>query len=552
MFISSVLLSLCLAAPHAHAASTYTGPLLIIGSNDILFKITEGSTPISGVTAEVESDAGSEEVTFTESDTSLHGSAALSDLPGTDSRITLTLYDTASASLMSFSGTLGADGSVSVTADEPVCVPGSRVSCTTLTNPDIEVLAAEVFVGATGGYDVAFDLHGADAYDVAYADIVVTESTEVTTCEKGGACTTTGSTKTTEAEVAWDSIGAVWEGELTLAHEGVIAVKAKTLDSRGKKIETVKANLVAPWHDGDGGMNALATDEDPLTSLAFRILNVDEHKDNSLVVSSGDLDVVSEGWSTTTVPVSAQVELTNGKTITIAANSYQRDSLEKTTLGEVSALAALRVSVNGGVFSVNDVAELNVDDLASPLCADGYCVLLVENADGETELSVTAYATTATALPTDVDVEITYLDEDGIEVGSESLYPHFQDDVKAMFAATVNLSADPLGVDVSGKVSLLGAKDKKGKQKTLAKGKFYGTFSRDTDGDLALGGADKDLVSPSGTLITTGTSIALSDADKDGHVDGPPVAVAKPASGGPTTTEKHGDILIDGVKIDYD
>ena len=542
MFISSSLLALCLTVPHADAASTGNGILLIIGSNDILFRAGAETTPVYGVTAEVESDAGSEEVTFTESDTSLHGAAAIAGLPSVDSRITLTLYDAASASLLSFSGTLGADGSVSVTADADECDGSGKTVCATA--PDIEVLAADLFVGVAGGYDVAFDLNGADAYDVAYADIVITESTEVTTCEKGGACTTTGSTTTTEAEVAWDTISAVWEGELSLAHEGVIEIKAQTLDSRGKKIETVKTKLGAPWIDSGTGINALATDEDPLTSVGFS--SWDEPMEVPYI------SIVSEGWSTSTAPVSAQVELTNGKTITIPVNSYQVVAKDNYVVTNPDRKDNFRVVVNGGKLSVNDSTTLTLDDLASPLCADGLCVLLLENDAGEAELSVTAYASTATALPTDASVKITCLDEDGTDVGSEYIYPHFQDDVKAMFANDIKLSADPLGVDIAGKVSLLGAADKKGKQTTLAKGKFYGTFARDADGDLALGGADKDTVSPSGTLLTPGSAIALSDSDGDGNVDGPPVVAAKPASGGPTATEKHGDILIDGVKIDYD
>lgn len=40
-----------------------------------------------------------------------------------------------------------------------------------------------------------------------------------------------------------------------------------------------------------------------------------------------------------------------------------------------------------------------------------------------------------------------------------------------------------------------------------------------------MGGADKDAVSPSGTLLTAGSAMPLSDSAGDGQVDGPPVVV---------------------------
>jgi hypothetical protein len=80
----------------------------------------------------------------------------------------------------------------------------------------------------------------------------------------------------------------------------------------------------------------------------------------------------------------------------------------------------------------------------------------------------------------------------------------FDDQITAVFAQGVRVTADPLGLDLSGTVSLLRAKDRKGKQKTLAKGSFYGSFTRDTDGDLALSGADKDDVTSRGDLLVAG------------------------------------------------
>lgn len=163
------------------------------------------------------SGAGDETIPLVESDAWLHGAASLSALPKTDATLTLTLYDNASASLMSFSGTLGTDGAVSLLADAVKdtggCTSKSGCTDTTVEVVDIEVLAGEVFA-ASGGYELTVDLAGADTYDVAYATFIVTESTEVTTCNAEKVCTTTGSSTSTKAEVGWDAIGAVWEGDL--------------------------------------------------------------------------------------------------------------------------------------------------------------------------------------------------------------------------------------------------------------------------------------------------------------------------------------------------
>lgn len=530
MFLSSTLLALCLVVPEADAASTGNGILLIIGSNDILFKATDGATAIYGVTAEVESDAGSEEVTLIESDTSLHGSAAIAALPGTDSRITLTLYDTASASLISFSGTLGADGSVSVTADADECDGSGKTLCSPV--PDIEVLASELFVAAAGGYDVAFDLNGADAYDVAYADLVITESKEVTTCEKGGACTTTGSTTTTEAEVDWDTIAAVWEGELSLAHEGVIEIKSTSLDSGGKKIESAKTKLGAPWIDSGSGINALATDEDPLTSVAWRTVDGDGNQDM--------ITVVSTGWtSTTTPPVTASIALTSGTTLTIPVNSYQRVADRSVVLDREALAAATTVEFwtdgSSTSFNVGDgvtTGYVECDMKHNPIV----CWIV----DEDFTLDVTTSSPSPVAPTGTLDVSVIYLDAAGGEIASQSEVLGYSEQFGAVFAEKVSYAADPIGTDLSGKVSLFGAANSKGKQSTLSSGTFYGTLNRDADGDMSLAGADKDKVTKTGSAVSYGDAVTNLPA------------VVLSSSNGGDTLEKHGDILIDGVKIDYD
>lgn len=490
------------------------------------------------VEVRVESDAGGETVTLVESDAWLHGAGKLGALPKTDAALTLTLYDKGNASLISFSGTLAADGSVTLAADvikeAATCDAYSKTGCaddtsdTKATTLDIEVLAGEVF-GASGAYELAVDLAGADTYEVAYAQITITESDEVTTCSKEtGECKTTGSSTTTKAEVDWDAIGAVWDGDTTLDHEGVIETKVQTYDSAGQKLESAKAKLGAAWINEGDGVGTLATDEDPLTTVGILRNRVDILPNGAVRWVSSRLAINSEGWTSTTVPVSAKVELTSGGTITIPVNSYQRLSRPSwAKAGGVAVLSGLisnsTITITGGNFELYDVSIL---DLATPTCLDGTCFTLVETEEDVYELSVSEYGTDATKLADDIELTVSVTDEFGKEVFSETGTVEFDDDVTAVFANEVTFSQDPIGLDLSGKVSLLGAADKKGKQKTLAKGKFYGSFSRDGDGDLSLLGADKDAISSQGSIVVAGASVAVeitTDTNKDGVFDPPPL-----------------------------
>jgi hypothetical protein len=480
---------------------------------------------LAAVTVRVQSDGGEEEVRLVESDASLHGAATIAALPARGAELTFTVYDATNTSLMSFSGTLGADGIVTLTAGvtlgaNPDC--SSRTGCPDdeTREVDVELSAAEVFA-APGGYDLGFDLAGVDTYGIAYAEIVVIEP-------GAGVCTArvcddpAEEPVTTTAEVYWDEIGTVWEGVSTLEHDGLVELKVTTRDAEGRKLETTKSTLGLPWLDGGEGVNTLGTDEDPLTTIAL--------------LAGGGLVVVSEGWTLgDAIPTHAEVALTDGETITIAANSYQRLRKRPELLFQewdtiIIDDHLLRGS-GGGYRTYLKLARngspepLMVPDV--PQCTDGFCMTVSELDEGGYQLSVTAYGGDASALPDDVEITATLLDEFGEQLAVETVLIALDDEVTAVFANEVLFVKDPVGLDVSGKVKLLGDADRKGRRDTLAKGRFYGSFSRDGDGDLALSGMDKDRVSAWDTAFVAGESNALvevgSDDNGDGVITGPPV-----------------------------
>ncbi|MDP2311965.1 MAG: hypothetical protein Q8P41_03605 [Pseudomonadota bacterium] len=484
----------------------------------IVFTVPDASGT-AAVTAEIKSDAGDEDLPLVETDAWLHGAATITALPAADAALSLTLYDSGSASLMSFSGTLGKDGSVTLTADEGSTREKVR---------DIEVLSAELFA-ASKGYDVALDLAGADTYSVAYATITVTEpGAEVClVADEKGNCLKWDATKavSTRTEVYWDDIGSVWEADATLAHEGLIEVKVKTYDAEGEELETAKSELGAPWQDDGEGVNTLATDEDPLTRLAL-------HKHYGALQHWHAMSVVSEGWSAgDSVPVDAEVELTNGETVTIPVNSYQKRGIILYTIDTWSDATGHFDSGTFRIAGPGFVLPLSPTDLyfgreAVPTCADGFCATVTVSEKGEYELSMTAYGDDASTLPEEIELSLAVLDEFGKEVATETALVEFDDEITAVFANEVSFVGDPVGLGLSGKVKLLGEADGRGKQETLAKGKFYGSLSRDGDGDLQLAGAKKGGSSGLDDLLVVGilfhAAVVNGDDNGDGVISGPP------------------------------
>lgn len=484
---------------------------------------TTGTSTASG-TADVRSEAGNETVALTESDAWLHGAATIKALPGVDAELTLTLYDKGSASLITFSGTLGADGSVTI-ADVRTDSGGdcaSKTGCestTDLSKYDVEVLAAEVFANPAGGYDITFDLNGADLYSVAYADVRIDESNTVTTCTKSGGCTTTGTTTSTTSEVGFDDVGSVWEGETTLAHEGDIDVDVTTYDLEGKKVEKASVALGRILHMVE---DSFATEHTMLSAGGGgNVVVIRKQIDKSTPVLYRAA-VVSDGWTSNTAPTHATLELDGGKTLSIPANSYQRGGSARIDVlpdGRVY----YSVDINGRRLPLNGSELLTLSDLASPLCVDGTCVLLAENEQNILDLSVTAYAASSSTLPSSATITIVAFDEDNNvvddlddEIVAEELVVPFDPEIAVVFANEVTFRADPLGLDLSGQVSLLGAADKKGKQKTLSKGDFSGGFTRDDGGNLALGGVDKNDVQSKGDILIGGEPIDIEKTDTNG------------------------------------
>ena len=246
------------------------------------------------------------------------------------------------------------------------------------------------------------------------------------------------------------------------------------------------------------------------------------------------------GWTPATVPAEAKVELTNGGTITIPVNSYQRvGDTFRPAFFDISYTLDSVVTITSGSLTLYDSSKT---ELGEPSCANGLCFRFITPESGEKDIFVhsSAYGSDATELPDDMDITITVYDEKGVKVDSEDVSVEFEEEVTAVFANEISFSEDPLGLDLSGEVSLLGAADRKGKQKTLSKGKFFGSFSRDGDGDLTLAGADKNAGTSEGNIVVAGDSVAfeLTDTNKDGVIDGPPIIAM------------YGDIILGSMKLD--
>lgn len=511
------------------------------GSPQRIFKVSPdkaeaGGEAVRRVAAVVSSDSGTEDVELSEADAWLHGSAPVSAAlfkKGSTIPLKLTLYRVDASPLASFTGSVDANGAVSLSGDVETC--STKAGCGTEDSSesaslDIEVLAAAVFPSG-GDFEIALDLAGADLYEVAYGELSLTESDEVTTCSKGGDCTTTGSSVTTTVEVGWEAIGVVWTGDLSLDHAGLIDVKSTSYDGDDRKLDTTRAELGVAWLDGSGGTSVVGLDDDPLTT--FGLLGPFDHNSDGKVRKSDPvwrLAVSSDGWSASSAPVSAEVELTGGETLTIPANSYHRGILGGVALSDELqkrlAEGGSTITISSGDLVLVDDAVLNLTSV--PVCVAGACFMLMADAEGTGDhvLSVGVYGEAPGDLPDDMEFSLTVTDRWGTDGAGEKFVVAFDDDVSVLFANDLEFAEDPVGLDLAGKVSLLGEADTKGKQKTLAKGKFVGTFTRDGDGDLVLAGADKDDVTSAGGSLVPGGSVGFEldkDLDGNGLLDAPPL-----------------------------
>lgn len=481
-------------------------------------QVTTGTPGLSRVSALVTSAAGEEELDLIQVDVALHGAAALGRLPARDAGLSVVAYDGRGGVLQSFSGRLAASGAVSLVADGAgagVDASGctSRTGCEEVPAADVELRAATVFGGAEG-YTLALDFAGADLYNLAWAEVTVEEPTD-------------GEPLFTFADLVLNELGAVWEGEPALAHGGYLEVKAKGFDAAGEKVLTGKGRLGGTWMDAGEGISALATDEDPLTSIA--LVREAKYSVKQFHLHTLAMTIVSEGWSAGEIlPTHARVELTGGGTVVIPVNSRQRRGNTYMAIDQMladfqSGARFSNITVTGGNFQFTDNAAF---DMSGPACGGGLCVQPMLFGDGSLGLSATYYALDDKAPPAGLGVTMQLEDGLGNKTQGRATDIRFDEEITLVFAQEVSFAVDPVGLDLTGKVSLLGPPDSKGKQAVLAKGKFFGGISRDADGELELAGIDKDDAAPRGDVVLMGKTIGFEttrDVDGDGVVSPPPV-----------------------------
>lgn len=482
----------------------------------------------TAISADITSDAGSESVELVESGAWVHASTYVKELSPTGTEAKLTLYDDSGVAQMSFSGTVTADGEVLLTADpaEKSTVCDSKLGCPETTPLDIELVAAEVFVNPDGGYDITFDLSGADIYGRTTADFQGT-LIGIPQADPGRVVT---------SDVTFGEIGAMWEGELALEPGGEVEVDTASYDSSWKKLEKSTLYLGHILHTGQ---DSFASGHAMLSagsggSVGFHRGQRGYHKGRMAGYDS--MVVATDAWTTTTAPATAQLELDGGETLTIPANSYQRAGVTAVDV-KASGVVYLNVTINGGNLTLNGSSTISLSDLSSPVCVNGTCVALSENAGGTLDLSVTGYALTAAKVASGATIGIVTYDKGGAKTDSASAKVTYDDAVAVVFANEVDLAEDPTGLDLGGQVSLLGASDSKGKQKTFAKGDFYGSFVRTGEGDLSLGAVDKNDIDAKGDILIGGEPIdfELTDVDKDGVIEAPPVVFLRVDSNGKGT-----------------
>ena len=179
---------------------------------------------------------------------------------------------------------------------------------------------------------------------------------------------------------------------------------------------------------------------------------------------------------------------------------------------------------------------MSFEDLSVPLCAEGLCVVLSPDEVGGLLVSLTQYRWDD-AFPDDaVSVSVRLIDEDGKEQDAEELKLDFDDELMVLFSNPIKFLGDPTNSGLSGKLKLLGPADEKGKQETLAKGKFTAGLARTIDGEVGCALIDDAQFASKtdGTDFTPGEAATIG-SEKGGYTDTPPVVggTMARASGGP-------------------
>lgn len=506
--ISRALLLLALASLAADAHARRDRPSYALTSKTCVLSGTVCHLRVSGpadgpakLTAAVSSATGSEDVVFVRSGSRLHGAAPIAKLPAKESKLTLALRDGGGRTVTTYSGVLWTDGSV--------------------TLKGAGLLAAEI-VPDGGGYQLIVDLSGDGAAKVASGSVAIEGEAKA-------------------SEIAWGELDGVWEAKLAAAHDGPVDVDLRVEDAAGDALANTRTAVGAPWDDGAEGVGAVPMDDDPLTTVGLL-----RGAEGSRVRKARQLTVISEGWDADDAPKYADVDLSDGTSVTVPANSYQRRRKKPDMLYEEwddvvhDYLTPLRVQIDGRRLTV-DRADPTLADLSSPLCAEGACVMLVEEALGYA-ISVTQYRWD-TAFPSDtVTVEISALDGAGKVLLTQKSVAEMADEVAVVFAQEVFLDGDPVGAPLAGTVRLRSG------AATLARGRLVSALVRDQADDLDLGGVGVDDVAglePSFSLLLG--SEPSPCGDDDGWNAPPPVAaVAGNGSGtkvATTTTSAKPELL---------
>lgn len=475
--------------------------------NDHVAVATVSGRSVSLVRGSVTSDAGVEQVTLAPLGLQLHGGAVLGGFPATISALTLTVYDAANLPVASFFGRITPEGVVTIFDPLPcemrVCPPVL----------DLDVLSVQPYANPTGRYDLTLDLGGADVLSAASADFMITEARVETVCDPvTGVCEDVDTTLVTQSTVTWDTLDQLWEAPLALAPEGQVDVFAQTrgLDTNGRPVSsTATMTLGVPWSDEADGVNTLALDGDPRTQVALH-----RHQRAQLRFGEAhdDFEMGADGWSRVgQIPTRAQVRFDNARApVTLPVNSYQVTRTEALA-PEWSALlpdlggGSLRVIIDGGNLQINGSSTLSISDLSNTSVRNTSLSLRPNGAGWE--IAVTGYAAALADLPTGSEIGLTLVDAGGTDVLSQVFNAPYDDMVAVYFAAELELGADPVGLGLTGTVSLLGARGQ-----VLSSGAFYGRYAVDAQGELELAAGPKKRVT-TGSVIVGGAPVPLSTID---------------------------------------
>lgn len=480
------------------------------GDSNSVAVVVDGDGPVGAVDASVTAGDLGETVPLAASGSIVHGTATLAGLPPSGTEVTLTVFGADSAPLAVFVGEAGGerwaryvDGCGVVCGDGSTC--GGCVG-------DLTVDGTVTFGGdATSTHELGVDLSGEDAATVASATIAWEVST--TDCSSRLGCTT--STKTTSYEVAWGAPQRVYTGATTLLVDGAADVRIEVTDTSGATLDWAVAELVPGWIAEGGTVNALATDEDPLTSLALH----GGAKELADILENQYLTVMSDGWDAgDALPTYAEVTVDGGELWEIPVHSYQVAAATPLTFKGDPSAETFEVTVNGKALG-DLTAERGI-------CLYGTCVALSEGTDGAWALSTTAYAATPDALPTSATVALTPVLGKAWPT-SAKVAVAYDTEVAVAFTTGVDIVGDPVGLDLSGKVRLRG-------RSTLFVGKYDGQFiGGETNCDLAAVPSGGTVVSR-GDILIGGEPIDIeltSDVDGDGVIEAPPAVVMKDGSG---------------------